>query len=116
MNEFFAEVLRGRTMSFFNSGTLRGHRWIRRFALLALVLLFSVSAKAQTLEEIRVKAEQNDARAQFVLGFMYANGRDVTKDENEAVKWLRKAADQGFAKAQTKPGVDVRQRRGRGEG
>jgi len=31
---------------------------------------------------------------------MYDNGEGVAKDEAEAVKWYRKAADQGFANAQ----------------
>ena len=35
---------------------------------------------------------------------MYANGRGVPKDEAEAVKWYRKAADQGDAKAQVELG------------
>ena len=36
-----------------------------------------------------------NARAQFNLGVMYANGDGVPKDAAEAVKWYRKAADQG---------------------
>ena len=31
---------------------------------------------------------------------MFANGDGVTKDKAEALKWYRKAADQGHAKAQ----------------
>ena len=30
---------------------------------------------------------------------MYADGRGVEKDEAAAVKWLRKAAEQGYASA-----------------
>jgi hypothetical protein len=36
---------------------------------------------------------------------MYSNGRGVPQDYAEAVKWYRKAADQGNAKAQTNLGV-----------
>jgi uncharacterized protein len=36
---------------------------------------------------------------------MYANGSGVTKDEAEAVKWYRKAAEQGLAVAQYFLGV-----------
>ncbi len=42
--------------------------------------------------------EQGDAYAQFLLGVIYEIGRGVTKDESEAVKWYRKAAEQGDAK------------------
>jgi TPR repeat protein len=45
-------------------------------------------------------AEQGDAAAQFNLGFYYANGRGVAKDEVEAAKWYRKGAEQGYALAQ----------------
>ena len=40
------------------------------------------------------------ASAQYSLGFMYQSGKGVTQDHAEAVKWYRKAADQGKAYAQ----------------
>ena len=44
----------------------------------------------------RKSAEQGDAIAQFFLGVvMYENGIGVAKDEREAVKWYRKAAEHG---------------------
>ena len=46
-------------------------------------------------EETKIEAEKGNAPAQFNLGLMYDNGRGVPKDEAEAVKWYRKAADQG---------------------
>ena len=39
------------------------------------------------------------------VGCLYAFGRGVSKDEAEAVKWYRKAAEQGFADAQRNVGV-----------
>ena len=42
---------------------------------------------------------------QFNLGVMYENGRGVEKDEAEAVKWYRKAAEQESAVAQFYLGV-----------
>lgn len=48
---------------------------------------------------------KGDASAQYNLGVMYANGQGVTKDDAEAVKWYRKAADLGFAIAQVNLGV-----------
>ena len=50
-------------------------------------------------------AEQGDANAQTFLGFMYANGRGVAKDEAQAIVWYRKAAEQGDATAQFSLGV-----------
>ncbi|HHF6559516.1 TPA: tetratricopeptide repeat protein, partial [Haemophilus influenzae] len=43
-------------------------------------------------------AEQGDANVQFNLGVMYAEGQGVKQDDVEAVKWFRKAAEQGHAK------------------
>ncbi len=48
----------------------------------------------------RPLAEHGDARAQFLLGLMYANGQGVPQDPGEAAKWYRLAADQGEADAQ----------------
>ena len=39
------------------------------------------------------------------LGVMYANGRGVLKDEAEAVRWYRLAAEQGHAGAQYNLGL-----------
>ena len=39
---------------------------------------------------------------------MYDNGRGVTQDYNEAVKWYRKAAEQGNARAQRALGIMYR--------
>ena len=41
-----------------------------------------------------------DVTVQFCLGWMYAYGYGVTKNESEAVKWYRKAAEQNDAAAQ----------------
>jgi len=45
-------------------------------------------------------AENGDAYAAERLGWWYANGPARLQNETEALKWFRKAADQGFAEAQ----------------
>lgn len=45
-------------------------------------------------------AEKGDARAQFNIGYMYANGWGVKRNLAEAIKWYRKAAEQGLEIAQ----------------
>ena len=45
-------------------------------------------------------AEQGDPRAQYILGFMYANGEGIPKDAAAAAPWYRLAAEQGNAEAQ----------------
>src|SRR5579864_882074 len=44
-------------------------------------------------------AEQGDASCQNVLGILYSEGRGVPKNDAEAARWFRKAAEQGHAHA-----------------
>lgn len=45
-------------------------------------------------------AKENNPKAQYNVGLIYANGLGVTKDVAEAQKWYEKAAKQGNAAAQ----------------
>ena len=54
--------------------------------------------------------------AQFYLGLMYASGEGVPKDDAEAARWFRLAAEQGYARRAVQPRAHVRQRRGRARG
>ena len=47
-----------------------------------------------------IAAEQGNAVAQCELAACYSNGKGVEQNKNEMVKWERKAAEQGYAKAQ----------------
>jgi TPR repeat protein len=55
---------------------------------------------ATALENWQPFAEQGNARGQYNLGVMYANGRGVPQDYAEAMRWYRLAAEQGDAVAQ----------------
>jgi TPR repeat protein len=55
--------------------------------------------------QYRKAADQGNARAQFNLGVLYANGQGVAQDYAEAARWYRKAADQGHADAQNNLGL-----------
>ena len=92
-------------------------------ALLAVLLGIPV-AVAQTVDEavaayergdyatairgFRVHAEQGLAEAQLALGSMYAKGKGVPKNDAEAVKWYRLAAEQGYTIAQSGYALDSR--------
>jgi len=54
---------------------------------------------------IKPLAEQGDARGQSALGYLYQQGKGVTQDYKEAVKWYRLAAEQGDVQAQYNLGV-----------
>jgi TPR repeat protein len=59
------------------------------------------------INHMRLAAEGGEAIAQFNLGIVYNNGlddngHDADRNRREAIKWLRKAAQQGLARAQSK--------------
>jgi len=63
-------------------------------------------ADGKVLAEIRAGADKGDAKAQYELGRAFFSGTlGVAKDEAEAVKWFRKAAEQNVADAQFSLGV-----------
>jgi len=77
---------------------------VRVFGIV-LPILLSLNMSAESLEELRKRAEDGDAAAQCDLGLRYAKGEGVSKDATEAVKWWRRAAEQGDARAQAILGV-----------
>ena len=64
-------------------------------SMLALTLIapLVLGQDPDPVTEIRLRAEQGDADAQFTLGVRYANGEGVLQDDEEAVRWYRLAAD-----------------------
>ena len=74
-------------------------------AILVLVFAVAVAAQSTEIEQLRLAAEQGVASAQFNLGLMYADGRGVPQDYQEALKWYRLAAEQGVARAQFNLGL-----------
>ena len=85
-------------------------------ATLAVALLFSAGSAwadfadgmaaynrgdyATAFQEWLPLAEQGDAEAQYKFGTLYHNGYGVSKNNIEAIKWYRKAAEQGHEQAQ----------------
>ena len=81
--------------------------------LLSITIVFSASADYRDgddayalgnfqeahLEWLKV-AEQGDARAQYNVAWMYANGKGTSQDFEEAVNWYTKSANQGYVHAQ----------------
>jgi TPR repeat protein len=65
----------------------------------------NVSENDETITDLIPKAQNGDAEAQCNLGACYYHGKGVPKDFTEAVKWFRKAAEQGHAVAQFMLGV-----------
>ena len=55
--------------------------------------------------DIKEKAEQGNADAQYKLAGMYELGNGVEEDMDKAVYWYTKAAEQGLADAQYELGL-----------
>lgn len=78
------------------------------FALLLILQLTTASAQDPALVS---KAQAGDPAAQDTLGdFFYA--KDTPQDYTQAASWYRKAADQGYSKAQYSLGVSYCWREG----
>jgi len=54
---------------------------------------------------VRPLAEQGYPYAQFNLGVLYDQGKGVSQDYGEAMKWYYKAAEQGLPQAQVNLGI-----------
>ena len=90
-----------------------------RLILILTALLAFQGAAASEFDDMKALADQGHAAAQFNLGIMYDNGEGVPENDAEAVKWYRKAADQGHSDAQPEKPYDkifhnVPQKLGRG--
>ncbi len=70
--------------------------------ILALMALgFSIGiANAQSIQQIREKADKGDAYSQYLMGYSYNKGiNGATQDLSQARSWFKRAADNGFGAA-----------------
>tara|TARA_B100000780_G_C20855171_1_gene339903 strand:- start:47 stop:571 length:525 start_codon:yes stop_codon:yes gene_type:complete len=65
---------------------------------------YKANDHATALKELRPLAEQGDADAQEMIGWIYENGIGVLQDYLEAFKWYRLAAEQGNTVTQVRLG------------
>lgn len=75
----------------------------------ALLLALSPAAQADWFVSAETKAlitqaEGGDAQAQLRVGAAYDRGQGAPRDADAAIKWYRKAAEQGLAEAQNSLG------------
>jgi S1-C subfamily serine protease len=84
-------------------------RWFLLFLLVSAALRLPAQqseADRKLLADLRAQAEKGDAQSQYELGLSFHNGSlGVAKDEAEAAKWYRKAAEHNLANAQYNLGV-----------
>jgi TPR repeat protein len=91
------------------------------FALATLAIIVELAVKHQqpvalqpstpqkptkeSLESLRKRAEQGSSDAEFNLGRAYFIGDAVAQDDAEAMRWFRKAAEQGDSTSGARLGV-----------
>ncbi len=63
-------------------------------------MIFLAASAEKYSPELLTRAQNGNADAQFWVGYAYYKGEGVTKDVNEAFKWMQKAANQSNASAQ----------------
>lgn len=72
----------------------------RILIFLTLIFLVTINVHAQSLVQIKSKANEGDAYSQYLIGFNYANGLEgLSRDYAEAKMWLDKAISNGFGMA-----------------
>jgi len=78
-------------------------RWTHLFGMPVLMMTLSapLAALQESIEQLRVSAEQGDADSSFELGVRYYLGNGVTLDYVEAMQWLTLALEQGDGRAQS---------------
>lgn len=76
---------------------------------LIMILFFAIAsgvfAQTANIVTLTLKAKSGEAEAQNALGEAYYDGKGVTENLPEAVKWFTKAAEQENAKAQYNLGI-----------
>ena len=89
---------------------MKANRLVFTVLLLFSAAVFQLRAEQaeinrQQVEKLTAKAEAGDAHAQVILGEAYYDGKGVARNQEQAVKWFRKAAEQNLAEAQYNLGV-----------
>jgi hypothetical protein len=75
----------------------------QRWAILLLFVVAFACGTAfgeETIEQLRARADKGDLQAQLTLAKSYYLGLGVSKDEVEAARWFRRAADQGESQSE----------------
>ena len=63
------------------------------------------SPQAKSLAELRKRAGEGDADAQYQMAVRYHTGEDVPQDDGQAMQWFLRAAEQGHVDAQAHLGA-----------
>lgn len=77
----------------------------RKFPLFLVAAMLSLPSFAADFNQTQRLANQGDARAQYDLGLMYSEGKELRQDYAKAAEWFGKAVNQGDHRSQAMLGV-----------
>lgn len=80
-------------------------RWHTLLCAVFCLLARLPFGNAQSIPELKSKAQDGDVQAQLALAKAYHLGEGIEKDEGQAVRWWEKAAEHGDVSAQVNVGV-----------
>ena len=73
---------------------------MKKFLIMMVLAVFCLNTSAQSIEQIRSKADAGDAYSQYLMGWSYANGANgVRGDYSQALQWFSRSSDNGYAAA-----------------
>ena len=79
--------------------------WVSLVDAVAVLVIAKLVWIAVRVPVLRFAAERGSVRAQLALGNIYGSGKGADHDYEEAMRWLRKAAEQGSTAARDNIGV-----------
>ncbi len=85
--------------------TLQVVRILSALVFFCVLCLSTSNAVAEDLEEVRRMAEHGSHPFQLRLWEVYSRGEGVARDEQQAMRWLTRAAEGGYGPAQNVLGV-----------
>ncbi len=83
---------------------MRAARWHVLLCVFSCLFATPPFGSAQSITELKSKAEDGDVQAQLALAKAYDLGEGVPKDKEKAAQWLEKAAEHGNVFAQVSLG------------
>lgn len=73
---------------------------MKKLMFILTAMLFCINVSAQSLDQIRSKANSGDAYSQYLMGWSYANGANgASHDYAQAAPWFKQASENGYAAA-----------------
>lgn len=73
--------------------------------LLPLLLIACTPSQEDFIAELKQKAENGEAQAQYQVGLLHYNGHSVPQDTTLAIDWFSRAAEQNYGEAQFNLGI-----------